>query len=121
DWHGYQGQNMEVVFTFDKEETIGRVVPGFLQETRAWILMPTKFEVELSNDGTTWTLAGAMDLKVDPKDYNVQIARPQLVFPAQKAKYMKVKAYNFGQLPSWHLGAGGEAYIFCDEVTVSGR
>lgn len=32
---------------------------------------------------------------------------------------MKVKAYNFGQLPSWHLGAGGDAYIFCDEITVS--
>jgi len=121
DWHGYQGQNMEVVFTFDKEETIGRVIPGFLQDTRAWILMPTKFEVELSNDGTTWTLAGSMDVKVDAKDYTPQVAHPQLTFAPQKAKYMKIKAYNFGQLPSWHLGAGGEAYIFCDEITVSDR
>jgi predicted alpha-1,2-mannosidase len=119
DWHGYQDQDMEVVFTFDKEETIGRVMPGFLQDTRAWILMPTKFEVYLSNDGIAWTLAGRMDVKVDAKDYTPQVIHPELVFLPQKAKYMKVKAYNFGNLPSWHLGAGGEAYIFCDEITVS--
>ena len=121
DWHGYQGQNMEVVFTFDKEESIGRVMPGFLQDTRAWIIMPTKFEVFLSNDGTAWTLAGQMDVKVNANDYTPQIAHPQLVFESKKAKYMKVKAYNFGQLPTWHLGVGGEAYIFCDEITVSER
>ena len=119
DWHGYQDQDMEVVFTFDKEEMISRVIPGFLQDTRAWILMPTKFEVYLSNDGTTWTLAGRKDVKVDAKDYTPQVTHPELVFVPQKAKYMKVKAYNFGKLPSWHLGAGGEAYIFCDEITVS--
>ncbi len=119
DWHGYQDQNMEVVFTFEKDETIGRVMPGFLQDTRAWILMPTKLEVSLSNDGTTWSLVGQLDVKVDPKDYTPQIAHPQLKFTPQKAKYMKVKAYNFGKLPSWHLGVDGEAYIFCDEITVS--
>jgi hypothetical protein len=81
--------------------------------------MPTKFEVFLSNDGTAWTLAGQMDVKVDAKDYTPQVVHPELVFLPQKAKYMKVKAYNFGKLPSWHLGAGGEAYIFCDEITVS--
>jgi hypothetical protein len=35
-----------------------------------------------------------------------------------KAQYVKVKAYNFGTLPQWHQGAGGEAYIFVDEITV---
>jgi hypothetical protein len=34
------------------------------------------------------------------------------------ARYVKVKAKNFGKLPRWHLGAGGEAFIFIDEITV---
>jgi hypothetical protein len=34
------------------------------------------------------------------------------------ARYVKVSAKNFGKLPNWHLGAGGEAFIFIDEITV---
>jgi hypothetical protein len=34
------------------------------------------------------------------------------------AQYVKVRAKNFGKLPDWHMGAGGEAFIFVDEITV---
>jgi hypothetical protein len=34
------------------------------------------------------------------------------------AKYIKVKAYNFGKLPEWHQGFGGDAFIFIDEITI---
>jgi hypothetical protein len=32
------------------------------------------------------------------------------------ARHIKVK--NYGKLPDWHMGAGGEAFIFVDEITV---
>jgi hypothetical protein len=31
-------------------------------------------------------------------------------------RYLRVKAKNFGVLPEWHQGAGGEAFIFIDEI-----
>ena len=31
---------------------------------------------------------------------------------------VKVKAKNYGILPSWHQGAGGAAFIFIDEIEV---
>jgi len=34
------------------------------------------------------------------------------------ARYVKVKAKNFGTLPNWHQGAGGDAFIFIDEITI---
>ena len=34
------------------------------------------------------------------------------------AKYIKIKAYNYGKLPPWHQGAGGDAFIFIDEINV---
>jgi hypothetical protein len=34
------------------------------------------------------------------------------------ARDVKVKATNFGKLPEWHLGKGGDAYIFIDEIGV---
>ncbi|HOI86312.1 MAG TPA: hypothetical protein PLV51_00475 [Lentimicrobium sp.] len=34
------------------------------------------------------------------------------------ARYIKVRAKTFGTIPPWHLGAGGQAYIFVDEIMV---
>jgi hypothetical protein len=35
-----------------------------------------------------------------------------------QARYIKIKATNFGKLPEWHQGFGGDAYIFVDEIEV---
>jgi len=40
-------------------------------------------------------------------------------FAKQKARYVKVKAKKYGILPAWHQGAGGEAFIFIDEVKIN--
>ena len=34
------------------------------------------------------------------------------------ARYVKVIAKNYGKLPEWHQGFGGDAFIFIDEITV---
>ena len=39
---------------------------------------------------------------------------------AIRARYIKVFAKNYGKLPDWHLGAGGQAWIFVDEITING-
>jgi len=31
---------------------------------------------------------------------------------------VKVIATNYGTIPDWHLGAGGQAWIFVDEIRV---
>ena len=34
------------------------------------------------------------------------------------ARYIKIVATNYGILPSWHQGAGGNAFIFNDEIEI---
>jgi hypothetical protein len=29
-----------------------------------------------------------------------------------------MRARNFGKLPDWHEGAGGDAWIFADEILI---
>jgi len=41
----------------------------------------------------------------------------KLPLPTQ-AKYIKIRAINYGKLPKWHLSAGEDAFIFVDEVGV---
>ena len=54
---------------------------------------------------------------VNPKDTEVQIKDFKASILPTQARYIKVKAYNFGKLPSWHQGVGGDAYIFVDEIS----
>lgn len=36
----------------------------------------------------------------------------------QNARYVRLRAVNFGKIPAWHPGSGGDAWIFVDEITI---
>jgi predicted alpha-1,2-mannosidase len=118
DWHGYQSTNMDAEIQFGKEEKISSVTVGFLQDTRSWILMPKEMLVEISSDGKKWTTVGRKENAIPDNDLNVQTQMLAIEFKPVKAKFIRVKAVNYGTLPKWHQGAGYEAYIFCDEIEV---
>ncbi len=118
DWHGYQSTDMDVELQLGKEEKISSVEAGFLQDTRSWILMPLKMTVEVSVDGKVWKEVAGIENKVADTDLNVQIQKLKVAFKPVHAKYVRVKALNYGVLPKWHQGAGFDAFIFCDEISV---
>ncbi|MFY7728264.1 MAG: GH92 family glycosyl hydrolase [Flavobacterium sp.] len=117
DWQGYQAQDFEAVVDLQKLQDVHSISASFLQDTRAWIILPTRVEFFTSIDGVTYTAAGSTSHTVDPHNYEVLVKELSTTLNA-KARYVKVKAYNFGTLPQWHQGAGGDAYIFIDEITV---
>ena len=92
---------------------------SFLQDTRSWILFPKKVEYQVSEDGIHYTDLGSIENGVAADDYNLQI----LTFYNTNAnkisvRFIKIKATNFGKLPDWHQGKGGDAFIFIDEIEV---
>lgn len=120
DWHGYQSQNFEAIVDLKRETEISEISANFLQDSRSWIIMPTKVEYFISDNGETFNLIGTVKNTVDPKDYESQIKTFTSKFNKTKARYVKVKAYNFGKLPEWHQGFpyDGEAFIFVDEIKI---
>jgi predicted alpha-1,2-mannosidase len=121
DWQGYQSQDFEAVVDLQSEKNVSDFSATFLQDQRSWILMPTKVEYYSSTDNVNFTLitsvANDVDTKKDEntiKDFNFKSSKPI------NARYIKVKAYNFGRLPEWHIGYHdkGEAFIFVDEITI---
>ena len=118
-WQGYQDQDFEAVISFNETVRVRTISASFLQDTRSWILMPTKVEYYLSSDGIHYELVATKGHAIPDNDYEVQLAK--LNATLQKpiaATHLKVKAYNYGTLPKWHQGAGFEAFIFVDEVVV---
>lgn len=118
DWQGYQSQDFEAVIDLQKKMKISIVDSDFLQDSRAWILMPTKVEYYVSDDNINFTLAKTVETSISPKDNEVKVENFRAELNNTKARYVKVKAYNFGKLPEWHQGFGGDAFIFIDEITV---
>jgi hypothetical protein len=60
---------------------------------------------------------GKVASKIDAKTYE---GRAQLLveFAPTNVKYLRVKAVNYGKLPSWHISAGNPTWIFLDEIQV---
>jgi predicted alpha-1,2-mannosidase len=119
DWQGYQSQDFEAIIDLQETKTISEIHSNYLQDQRSWILMPTKVDYYVSVDSINYTLVGTVENSLDPKekeniirDFNLKLENPI------KAKYIKVKAYNYGKLPEWHQGFGGDAFIFIDEITI---
>jgi hypothetical protein len=117
-WQGYQSQDFEVNIDLLQSQYIKEVSLGCLQDTRSWIMMPSKVEIYTSNDGDVFQLAGICKNTVQDIDYAVQVKDFKSKFEPIKARYIKVKAINYGMLPPWHQGAGGDAFIFVDEIQV---
>jgi hypothetical protein len=119
DWQGYQSQDFEAIIDLQLEKNVSNLSTTFLQDQRSWILMPTKVEYYSSIDNVNYTLIKSVGNDVNPKieentikDFGFTLSQPS------NARYIKVKAYNFGKLPEWHQGVGGDAFIFIDEITI---
>ena len=117
DWQGYQSQDFEAVVDLQEVKSITEISARFLQDQRSWILMPTKVEYYISDDNVNFTYFGSVNNTLDPK-IEENIILNYTANENKKARYVKVIAKNFGKLPEWHQGAGGDAFIFVDEITV---
>lgn len=118
EWQGYQGQNLEAIIDMQSPQEITKLSSTYLQDSRAWILMPKKVEYYASMNGKDYILLKTLDNTIDPKDDKVQIKDFATEILPTEARYIKVKAYFFGKLPEWHQGAGGDSYIFIDEISL---
>lgn len=119
DWQGYQSQDFEAVVDLQEVKNITEISARFLQDQRSWILMPTKVDYYISEDNVNFTFFGSVNNTLDPKsEENTILNFTSNETKGKKARYVKVIAKNFGKLPDWHQGAGGDAFIFVDEITI---
>ena len=132
-WQGYQSQDFEAIIDMKEKKEFAEISANFLQDTRSWILFPTKVEFYTSDDNINFKLVQTDSNYIAANDYNVQTQKFVSFYedrslkiepPTTKrermrsARYIKVKAYNYGKLPEWHAGKGDDAFIFIDEIEI---
>ncbi|HRX52083.1 MAG TPA: GH92 family glycosyl hydrolase [Candidatus Krumholzibacteria bacterium] len=118
-WVGFDGVDMAAELTLDRPLPVRAVTVGFLQDTRAWIVLPRELVVEVSEDGEHWREAGRVNHAEPVRTNEVLIRDLTVPLDGTRVTKVRVRATQYGELPEWHPGAGGKTFIFCDEVMVA--
>ena len=116
-WQGFYNTPVEAIVTFAKKKRLSELTMTFIQDQGSWIFLPKKVSFYISNDKENWELVGSLDNDIDKHkspithDFTVKM-KPKRV------KYVKIVAENAGPCPAWHLGAGGDTWMFADEIVL---
>jgi hypothetical protein len=116
-WQGYQGQDFKASLVLEKPQTDAQISIGFLQDIKSWIWYPKKVIVDVyeSDDQISrYEFYPGKDLE------KTEGAMRTTVKFTHKGRIEKVviTAESIGLCPEWHLGAGGESWLFLDEIEV---
>ena len=122
-WQGYWGKDLVALIDLGKPQMISKLGAGFLQDAGSWIWMPRTVSFELSLDGQNFF--PVLSIPNDVPDgsnpnFNVGTLAKDFVqdVTRQQARYVRITAVNYGKIPAWHPGHGGDAWIFADEIII---
>jgi hypothetical protein len=117
-WQGFRSPEIEAVVDLGLKKKVNTVSIGALQDTNAWIIIPSEVRFYGSSDNINFVEIGKVKSTVDPKD-----ERPQIQEFSAKAgiecRYIKVVVRAYGILGDWHDGSGELAHSFFDEITIN--
>lgn len=116
-WQGYYGKDFEAVIDLGAIQNVNEICSGFLQDIRPWIWFPKRVIYEYSVDGSKYKKCAEVLNTEAINDYTALRKEFSATFNV-KARYIKIKAENFGLIPEWHLGSGNPSWIFVDEISI---
>lgn len=116
-WQGYQGVDIDITVDLGRVQTVSEVSINFLEDQRSWIFLPTAVELAVGLDEQTKTIDKIELPEITPRKESMQ-KTIRFSLDGSLQRYIHLKAKNLGTLPPWHLGYGGEAWLFADEITI---
>ena len=125
EWFGLQGQDFSVLVSPPVAKRFKRLEIDFslLHDQRSWITYPKRVEMYLIKaNGEEWLAAWSDYDEIE--DIPAEIMHWRTDYRHQghrmrpKIAGIRFVFKNAGPLPDWHLGAGGETFIFIDEISI---
>jgi predicted alpha-1,2-mannosidase len=118
EWQGVQGKPYEAIIDLQRETEVRELGASFLQVAGPWIWMPARIEFETSSDGVNFTRVAEIEPNFPQNEMKPVIKEFRQAITPTKTRFVRVRAYNFGKIPPWHPGAGGDPWIFVDEIII---
>jgi predicted alpha-1,2-mannosidase len=117
-WQGYEGVDLDATIDLGSVEKISKVSAGFLQDQNSWIFYPAEIEVFVSADGQNFRSVAVSVPESPINDPEVRVLGYTAEFEPAGVRFVRLVARNVGTCPPWHVGAGGKAWLFADEIVV---
>jgi len=115
-WSGFSGTNLDGIIDLGSVRMLNNFGINFNENTKSWIFRPKSVEFSISKNGKDFETIYSESFK-SPEKESEQIITISFDHPCN-ARYIRVKAVNFGLLPEWHTGKGEPAWLFVDEIMV---
>ncbi len=117
-WLGFEKDDFVLTFDLGKSTEIKKITVGFLEAINSWIFLPLVVTFSVSDDGKNFDMMGRLTKQEIEKMTCCSRIKAFMEFNNIRAKHLRINAENIGTCPPGHPGAGGDAWIFVDEVVV---
>ena len=118
-WQGYQGSDVTAIVDLGDYEWVKEISVGTLQDIKSWIWFPESVKISVSMTGKNFKEVATIKNDVPKKQYGALTKQFTKVMNSKvRTKYIKVELEYPGDCPDWHLGAGGKAWLFVDEISI---
>lgn len=115
DWLGFWGDDIEITIDLGKKTEINLVKTRFYHAPGQWIYAPKEVRVELRDENKEVIVSAVSELK-NKEEFPLQKFIESTV--NLQARFVVIKAKNYGIIPEGAQGAGHKAWTFIDEIVV---
>lgn len=114
DWLGFSGKDVIATIDLEKVEPISKIKLNVLKSTGSWIYYPKEIEYMTSKDGLKYiSIKKFSSAEIEKLNGTIEE-----IFKNVQAKYIKIIAKNLGIIPDGNPGAGANAWLFIDEISI---
>lgn len=117
-WLGFEGTDFEATIDLGELKKVNNITLGALSNINSWIFLPKEVKFSTSLDKAKFKEIGEISFSVDRNDKQNAFVKDISQNINSKIRYIKIQAENIKECPTWHIGAGGKAWIFFDEIII---
>lgn len=110
EWMGFDTSRISVTIDLLQSSEVKTVTIGLLDDNGAWIYLPERIFVSVSDDNINWNIVQEQDIKEETK-----------LLLNQKGRYVKVEMESLTKIPEGKPGAGQNPWTFVDEILIDYR
>ncbi len=112
-----QEESLLLTYDLKSERDIESIEARFLRNQLRWVFLPTFVEFQIAGENKHFETVATFShqtVKGRPaqsfKDFEVELE--------ERARYIRIKAENYGKLPVWHKAHGNKSLLVASEIIV---
>jgi hexosaminidase len=116
-WQGFYGSDIDIIIDLGEKTKFSELSSSYFQYHLSWILLPKSVEYLISDNGETFSRIFYKNQICNPMQEGK--FKEQFSYRGeQSARYVRLKAKNYGTLPKQHPAAGSNSWVFIDEFII---